>query len=481
MRKFYFASAVVLISMASYSATGAAPSPIVPPATTRTVSGTQIVHYKKGPVPVNLSSTTIAALVPNGHGGYNVLPGTGTSSGTFSVPNVPKGFYLLQIGGSYVWTSNNLVDADSYADYRSDIVAANSSTSLTFDLTNLNSWQSGDILELVCPNNLSYEYYYSSVGDTTFTGTFPYNKYQIGYLSVAAEGDQYYVAQMITQDLGSYPFVALGRYLAPKKFTQAQGSDTPIDGALKTIAQSNTFEANFNGADLTAQAVAANPGAALLYTGAGLAVNPGSLAKGQTTDTPDLAFYSGSALITTNGDLGQVLYGNPYSSKWPVYLGFSWGAYTYVLAPGATNAAFLVTVVYGITPTLPTSTSPVEPLVGVVSSPTVNGVSFFDNQSGVGTTPTLAWSPPTVGTANNYFVSVNQLSNNGGNTSYTSVAVFYTQGTSLVIPAGMLSGGKAYFFEITAADIPGVNYAKTPFLSGPTTGLAQVLSGVIQP
>jgi hypothetical protein len=480
MRKLCFALALALISIASHAATGNEPTQGASPTSTRTVSGTEIVLYKNGHVPVDLSTTTIAALVPNGSGGYSALAGTGTSSGTFSIPSVPKDFYLLQIGTIYVWTSDTVVNADSYANYRSSVVAADSSTTLTFDLTNLNSWQQTDILEMVCPNNLSYEYYYPTVGETTFTGTFPYNNYAPAYLSVASDGDQYYIAQLITQNLGSYPFTALGRYMAPRKFTQAQGSDTPIDGELKTIAQNYTFDANINGADLTAQALAANPGAVLIFTSFYLDVYPGSFAKGQSTDTPDLVIYNGPN-ITTNGDLGQVLYGNPYSSKWPVYVGYDWQTLTSYLAPGATTNTQFFTYVYGQTLTLPTSTSPVEPLAGVVSNPTVNGGNFFSNLSGVGTTPTLSWSAPTVGTANNYLVNILQLLNNAGNTVINPVASFYTQSTSLVVPSGLLSTGQAYVFSITSDYIPGVNFAKTPLMSGSTSAIAQVVSGVMQP
>jgi hypothetical protein len=160
-------------------------------------------------------------------------------------------------------------------------VPADPSTTLTFDLTNLNSWQQTDALEMLCPNNFSFEYFFPTVGETTFTGTFPYDNILPANLSVASEGDQYYIAQLITQNLGSYPFTALGRYLAPRKFTQAQGSDTPIDGALKTIAQSDAFEANVNGADLTAQALAANPGAVPFFTALPwrLILIPGALQK----------------------------------------------------------------------------------------------------------------------------------------------------------------------------------------------------------
>jgi hypothetical protein len=474
-----FALALTLISFASYvAALGDESTRTFPPPSTRTVSGTEIVHFKSGPVPVDLSTTTIAALVPNGSGGYTVLAGAGTSGGTFSIPNVPSGFYLLQIGPSYVWTSNTVVDADSISDYRSDVVPADpNTTSFTFDLTNLHLWQQTDILEMGCTNNNSLEFFPGTVGETIFTGTFPY----FGNLSVASEGDQYFVSQLITQNLGIYPFTGLGRYLAPAKFSQAQGSDTPIDGRLRTIARNHKFAANIDGADIGAQALAVNPGAVLTSAAIALDVYPGSFAKGQSTATPDLVIYVGPPFITTNSDLGPVLYGNPYPSKWPLYTVYAWTAQTNYLAPGATNSAPMFTQAFGSTLKLPTSTSPIKPLAGVVSSPAVDGMNFFVDQSGIGTTPTLRWSPPSEGAANNYGVQIYQLSNNAGNTVITLIAGFRTQSRSLIVPSGILTAGQAYFFLIQSDYIPGVNFAKTPFMNGSTSAFAQVTSGVMQP
>ena len=455
-------------------------------ASTRTVSGHQIVYYKDAAVPVDLSAVTIAAYVPNGSG-YNVIPGSGTSSGTFTIPGVPAGYYLLQFGTAYLWTNATKVNLDSNNGYRSTIVAADSNTQWTFNLANLNAWQSTDVFEIACPNNLSFEstfdYLYGGVTDgaMAFTGTYPY----VGNLSAASQKDVYYTAQLVTQDIHGYPMPALARYYAVPKFTQAQDSNTSINGTLKTIAQTKTLEGNANGADLATQALAVNPGATLLDTTFALDVYPGSLAKGFITDTPDLIWYQGypggPPEITGNGDIGPIAYGNPYPAGWSLFVIYEYDAATYYTAPGATNSHALVTNAYGYTPTLPSSTSPIAPLVGVAQTPSVNGNSFFANQSGVGLTPTLAWSAPSVGTATFYRVRVYQLINNNGNTRMPIIATLNTQGTSLQMPPGLLAAGQAYVFLINARYTSGLNFAKNPYFQGPSTGYAGVASGVIQP
>jgi hypothetical protein len=451
-------------------------------ASLRNVSGTRIGHYKDGPVPVDLSAIPVAANVPNGSGGYTVISGTGTSAGTFTIPNVPSGFYLLQLGSIYLWTRNNVVDADFQRDFRSTVVGADSDTTLTFDLTHLRSWQSTDSFEVVCSNNVSLDLYSANVGDTTFTGTFPY----IGNLSDGSLGDQYYMFQLMTQTVKGYPFSALGRFIAPPKFTQQQGSDTMINGRLKTIRQTEKFEANVNGADLAFQALAANPNATLTGTSIFLSVYPGSMAKGFSTATPDLVSYdyvAGVPFITTNGDLGQVRYGNPFPpKKWPLFVSYSYTATTTYTAPGATNSAPLGSNVVDFTTNLPSATSPITPLVGVAQKPLINGKNFFQDRTGVGTIPLLKWSPPSVGTATFYEVRGFELSNDGlGNTLITLILRVRTASTSLRIPPGRMSTGLGYVFLVRPYYVPGLNFAKTPFMSRPISAWTDVLSGMMQP
>jgi hypothetical protein len=449
----------------------------------RTVSGHRIGHYKDGLVPVDLSISVVAAFVPNGGGGYDEIVGTGTSMGTFSIPDVPSGFYLLRLGEQYLWTKNTMVNADFYASKRSTALPPVNYTTLTFNLANLNAWQDTDFFELAGPSTGAFDEYPGVAGETTFTGVFQYSD----YLNNSALGDKTYFLQLITQPVGGYAFTAAGRYFAPSNFVQVDGANTTVSGTLKAVNQNQTFRANINGADLAAQTLAANPGAVLLDTTLALDVYPGSLAKGVTTSTPDLvgySLYTGANPITINADLGDVLYGDPFPPDWPLFATYQYSALTDYLAPGATNATAIVTDVAGFTTALPSQTSPIQPLVGTVTSPSVGGRDFFANQRGIGVTPTLSWAPPSVGTANAYAVFVYQLSNNAGNTEYVQIARLQTQSTSITIPPGLLSPlstGAAYVFRVRTLYHPGVDVASKPYVSGPVNALADVISGVMQP
>jgi hypothetical protein len=77
-------------------------------------------------VPEDLSAKPITAFVPIRHGGaegYMIFSGVGASNGTFSIPNVPRGFYLLQVGTFYLWTQESVVNLDTFRDFRADRVS----------------------------------------------------------------------------------------------------------------------------------------------------------------------------------------------------------------------------------------------------------------------------------------------------------------------------------------------------------------------
>ena len=185
--------------------------------------------------------------------------------------------------------------------------------------------------------------------------------------------------------------------------------------------------------------------------------------------------------ITSNVDLGTVAYGNPYPSSWPLFVAYAYEATTNYLAPGATSSYPWPTFVEGWTTSLPSATSPIEPPVGVVQSPLINGANFFSNLKRVGLTPLLEWSAPTVGAGTYYNVQLIQLANIDGYTIPNYIAGFTTQQTSLRVPAGLLATGETYVVEITSYYIPGLNFSKNPYFLGPTEGFAQVLSGMIRP
>jgi hypothetical protein len=450
------------------------------PAPTRTVSGTRIGHYKDGPVPIDLSTRTVAALVPYAMGGYWTLPGTGTSTGTFSIPNVPYGYYFLQLGGRYIWTRNSVINGDFYDSFRSSAVGADPATTLTFNLSNLNPWLPNDVIELVDPSTAAFQLFTGSAGEPIFNGTFPYTS----NLNDSTLGDKTYLLQESTQYAGGYRILVASKYFSPSNFTQIDAADTQLTGRFRTIEPTQSFRLNVNGADIAAATLAANPGATFGSTFVGLDIFPGSMAHGWSGAAPDLVSYdlNGDASpFTVNADLGDVMYGNPFPRAFTLFAVYQYSAQTSYLAPGASTPAAVTTYAAGNTITLPTATKPLRLMVGPVQRPAVGGVDFFANQSGIGLMPTIHWKPPNVGIAHAYQVLVYQVTNTDGITAASAIARLQTQGTSITIPPNVLIAGQAYVFQITAIHRPGVNVAADPYTLGPIAAGADVISGLMQP
>lgn len=446
---------------------------------TRNVSGTRIGHYKDGAFPIDLTGR-VAAYVPDGWGGYTTITGTGRSDGTFTILNVPYGYYLLQLGGRYIWTNRTFVNGDYDASWRSTSVTAGPDTTLTLDLFNLQRWQATDVLELVDPNAAAFQSFSATEGQVELTGTFPYT----GVLNDSTLGDKTYFLQLGTQYFGGYPLVVAARYFSPNTFIQPDGTDTSLTGRMWTINPTRRFRANINGADLAAETLAANPSAQFVSTLFAVDVFQGSLAKGWTGAAPDLvgyAFTSDVPFLTVNADLGDVMYGNPFPPVFQPFVLYQYSAQTYYLAPSATNSAAITTGVYGNTTVFPTAFRPIQPMVGAVGQVSINGGDFFSSHSGIGLTPTLAWQRPKTGVAHIYSIAVWQLSNNEGDTEVARIARLQTQSTRLTIPAGLLSSDQAYVFQITAIYRPGVDVAAEPFTLGPVAASADVISGMMQP
>jgi hypothetical protein len=138
-------------------------------------------------------------------------------------------------------------------------------------------------------------------------------------------------------------------------------------------------------------------------------------------------------MFISNTDFGgpsvTVTAGNPYPSDWPVMV---------MALPGGG----LLTVV-----PLDTLTGAVGPLVSSPVDLRVNGHS--PPFSGVGTTPTLSFTAPSIGSPDAYVIDLVEAvpSNEAG---LDLLAKITTSATSFTLPPGLLRQGHAYGFRVIA-------------------------------
>jgi hypothetical protein len=96
--------------------------------------------------------------------------------------------------------------------------------------------------------------------------------------------------------------------------------------------------------------------------------------------------------------------------------------------------------------------TPIVPVVSPPRSPRVNDLDAHVERTGVGTTPTISWSAPALGSPDRYAVTLVRLFVGvAGQTVAESVANLRTRSRAVTIPPGILQAGERYYALVTAA------------------------------
>ena len=470
---------------------------ITPAAATplRIVTGLYSITYHQDNAttlqPVDLTATPITALVPNASGGFDTLTGQGNNDGTFSIKNVPVGYYWLKFGRSYLWTSSDNVEwvFDAYG--RADVVYPGTQpTNLVMNASGLNAWQGTDELFWTVPNQGFTISTYGiggilnppNPGDTglsNYTMEFVQNGFP---LLDATKGDQGYLTQLTTRTASGQAYRALGKVFTLPATTMTDGASTTANGGFMDIAQSSTLHLGWKRSALAAMTSSVNPNATVVQTEFGLWLSPLGTGVGIPGDAFQLFTYdSGDVGATTDLDLGDLPYGNPFPSAWTplVETYFTWSV-SY-LAPGASTPVNMARSAYTATTVMPTAAAPLTPLLSPVQNPRINGKTLFQNQVSVGTSPTIAWDAPATGSPTGYVVSLYPLVNNGGASAFQARTTFRTAARTFTVPPGVMTAGTAYVIVISAVRNPGYSYASNPFQSAFPYGSSPIESGIVTP
>jgi hypothetical protein len=410
--------------------------------------------------------SNVMAFVPDGKGSYTTITGTG-GSGTFTVPGVPAGYFMLQISGGNVntllWTSASDVDLSSAFQGRLDATYPTNTPTLNVNFTNP---VGGDNCYLITPNLGPYVYINEPNFYTcgyTWKGTYDWSN----ALPEPDKGDQTYV--YLYQDLG--PFLngtwlgnAFASSAGPLDLAIPDGGNVNVSGTTVAQPPSSTVRANLGVAQLTTLAKGVHPGFPYYPDGPHffVGIQPftadyylgdwvGPLNRNTYVfQIAPLNLSPNLNTFNTDADLGDVSYSNPFPSSWPPFAALRILGKIPYTTDGAT---YPVTVNGGIgtySLTMPTSGSPIEPLVGPATSIKVNGTDFFQDQSKTGTQPVISWDPPSSGTPDGYSLSVVQLELRGTSSHIGGVYTIYTTQTSVTIPPGILKASNQYFIQLRA-------------------------------
>ena len=456
------------------------------------------------------SATEVAALVPQADGSLLVLTGSGNADGTFSIPNVPGGFYWLRMAPlAAYWTSSSTFD------FGHDVIGSPLRATSGVQNTIFNIRASGldpllteDWLGFLTDQQmLDIEFpRIGPAGSTTVDVSAIFSS-NID-LSQASTG---FLMQFEPVFRGSLNGLALGPELTLSNLSLQDGATNSITGALNASPMSS-FALSINGSSWAplfknAGPAAANPiGSVLTVSAQPFAT--GRYASGMNSFLgPDLPLFSSASQgisfgspsgavtscanssdtlftlpvasqppILTDQNFGTLQYGDPFPPAWLRIFSFCQKASLQIPIPnsGATVPFLLVD---GERTALPTG--PVAPLVSAVRNPTINGVSLSVPSTINSTAITLSWSPPSSGTPSSYAVQLFVLGTlPDGSMLYFPSEKFSTAQTSMTVPI-TLQAGRVFVLLVTAQVDGLANVESSPNRSGLPIAYASFVSAPV--
>jgi hypothetical protein len=474
-----------------------------------TISGSCIDKYWTGqtntptPVPIDLSLYNVSAGVTQTDGSVQTILGKANADGTFSIDNVPAGYYALEIQPPGGYTTNYVTNSSTFdcgSDYAGPQPSPTMSASLTLDLTGgLTAWATGDGLALVSADggvycdlvsptavvndkNSSCPVASADVPATTVTSFAPPDPITFtGFPVAPSSSDPSLVLQYVAVTGG----VVLGPALPQPTLALTSGSSATITGALTPPSSPSSIDVTVAGPTWSDAYAVQGPGSAKpedffvdlsvqpIVGGQaddpGAVVAPGATENMTTQDIPRRAALGLVSLdvaqVTTSVDLGSQKYNNPFPTGWPIVFSARGGS--------CDSASHNVCAEIGYsTTTLPTVA--IAPPMSPVLSPTLNGTNLLIASSTTSPNVTLSWSAPTGSTPYGYAVYAYQAVS-----PYDLKIATYTTQTSADFTMGS-KDGTTYFFVIEALADGG----QASILTGPyhwkyPTAYAAVMSGPV--
>jgi hypothetical protein len=497
---------------ASTSGGSATQSWTVSPTGTVTVSWINDYWGPGGPIPVAVSpatSLTVNAVVPQPDGSIVVLPGASISPGTINIKAVPAGNYWLTFGNSLVsgltnaiWTSTSFFDAGRWIAGFVPSTTASNTTTFQVALSGLDSNPASTSVyfDPAIPNAL-FGVFLDSPNSTTLNAN----------LNITSTTDwtvttQQFLAQYEPSTFGPWSTLNIGASaMLGQTFTN--GGTNPVTVTLSPSATANPIDVNVKGTQWAALFNNAAPASASPMA-SGLTISVEPFVTGQGVYTPSsenlllvgtppqggqtIFFFpsptgcdpggffplpqSTQPAVTTDQDLGQLTYGDPFvpanpTTAWVHTETFCEEAQVPVAIPGS-NTPALYTLVDRAT--VAPSSSAVVPVVSQVQNPAINGGSLFASAILNSTTPMLSWTTPATGSPFAYRVFAYVLTTVNGTQLYVSAGSFLTSQTSVTLPP--LSGGNTYVFAVSALVDGGASEQAQPFRSVLPVGSATVIS-----
>jgi hypothetical protein len=449
-------------------------------------TGSYTLPYDLSPSNTIETTFSAAALVPQADGSIVTIPGTGFSNGTFTVPNVPAGYYWLQVIGydmnvaqlvlGNFWTSSSTFDWGSDGVGRQPTRSSFLGT-LNWDLTNLTPWSANDTVALCSPNEGGGCGGAAGLPIANGGTTLVLSEQMPGPMD-QFPGDLAYVTQETTSTVSN---AIVGNVLStaalPSTFRLVNPGDIAnATAAMVPVSSSQSMEMNVNFPAYTQAESSASPSftpnSFLGYVELLPFVTDRSFQS--LVGGPELIWFesnSSKPFSVSVQDYGPGNFGTQFPSTWPAVYSFEEGG----IAPVGASGHIYTSIGHQGT-TMPTAAQPDKPVMTAIQNPTVNGTSFYSPASNYSGPLTLSWNTPSGLTPIGYEVELYTIDPTRG----TAVAhiYFYSTQTSITFPSQSLPSG-TYVFKVEAVADSLANFESAPFHYGLTRAWADAVSAPI--
>ncbi|HUQ06625.1 MAG TPA: DUF4215 domain-containing protein [Kofleriaceae bacterium] len=453
----------------------------------RTVTGTSMLtHYVRNGnsvattmAPEDLSIYAFAAYVPDANeaSGFRVINGTGSTTGTLTIPDVPMGGYYLRVllsgatSPTFYYTSARSLDLGFGTAGKPGLPDVALPSTINPNITGLDRTWGSDFFSLHSLGT-GTEHYPIDFGanqpvggPTTLAAAFEWTGgYGWALPRMRPKLLQNDDLEILHHHKSAQPQLAentsVTRLIELARMTglsQTDGTPLAVNGAFVDVPQDRMVTVNFQ-MDTLRQAYASAPHVAEVV-GAGLGVLLGTDPNNRFG--PGVVGLDISGVKSTTTTLGQMLsYGNPYDSTWAFTATESYVRRKRVRLPGAAanQPGNNINVTMATTRMFTGGSIGTMVQVGPPTNLRVGGTTAADGVRTLGAAPvTVQWSAVT--NASRYAVSVRRLvpqAQFNGNPSV--VATFITTETSVSIPADVFATGERYVF-VVGATRDGLAYA----------------------
>ncbi|MBI5071162.1 MAG: hypothetical protein HZB56_23340 [Deltaproteobacteria bacterium] len=477
--------------------------------TARTVTGTRLVTFWSDAgaaapaIPADTVVPPLAAVeawVSDGLGGLRRITGTLAADGSYAIPLVPVGSYLLVVvdgAGAVraVQTSSSAVDLGWDVLGRQSALPAATATPVDLPLTGLDAWdQAGDEVQLTSASAdlqlTALQGAALAAGATAGTASLDWSTAVPGGLPLLATGDLVWVHRLGGRSTGgatpvAYRVATQALSRSDVALTDGQAATVAFDLTAAAVAQTGSLSVDWDTPAFEALLAAMGPSAAAtghtlrVAAGAHALAAPAPLSRLGYPDLLRIDLSAGAARVTPASALA---YGQFLGTPWLEWRSATFAARVDYLAAGATTplAEQVSAGSRDAMSALPTGA--IAPTLSPVQAIAVGGASAATPQTGVGLAPVLTWQAPATGAPTRYRVELFQLVPAGATgTGRLAVASFTTGEAGLALPPGLLAAGATYYARVTAQAVAGDGFAAAPLRQSALGAWAGALTATFAP